>query len=160
MIIAVDFDETVVSQRGRAYEDISTPLQFVVGAKRALLSLKRAGHILILYSGRANRSLRLDPQLDPLVRAGRKLINMDRWIQNQPVNEARYQQMLNFVATELPDVFDAVDDGVQGKPGADLFIDDKALRLGHGAHAALWYNVGVMYGELFYGGDDGQAAQA
>lgn len=160
MIICIDFDDTVVSQRGRAYDDVTTPLYFVVGAEGALAALKRAGHTLILYSGRANRALRIDPYLDPLVRAGRKRINMDWWTANQPVNEARYQQMLTFVAEKLPGVFDAVDDGVQGKPSADMYIDDKALRLGHGAYAALWYNVAMMHGEPVYGVVDGQEAQA
>lgn len=155
MIIASDFDDSIVSQAGRDYEDVETPLRFMPGAKKALLSLKRAGHTLLLYSGRANRALRVDPNLNPLVRAGVKRINREWWEANQPVNEARYQQMLRFVDEELPGVFDAVDDGQQGKPSADIYIDDKALRLGHGADSVGWQTVAHRYGEPVYNSDGG-----
>ena len=155
MIIAVDFDNTVVIQDGRDYEDLETPLQMLPGARDGLLSLKDSGHILLLYSARANRALRIDPTLDPLVRAGVKKV-WRNWEENCILNEKRYQQMIDFVNAELPDVFDAIDDGGQGKPSADIYLDDKALRLGHGANAVNWRGVMLMYGESVYGGSNGQ----
>ncbi len=148
MLICVDFDDTVVSQRGRDYADVTTPLQFMPGARQGLLSLKAAGHTLVLYSGRANRSLRVDPNLDPLVRVGLKRVNMARWEENRVANQARFDQMIAFVDAELPGVFAAVDDGVQGKPSADMYIDDKALRLGYGTTGLGWTDVSSIYGNM------------
>lgn len=145
MIFCIDFDSTVVVQEGRDYEDIDTPFEFMPNAQAGLHSLKKAGHILLLYSCRANRALRIDPELDPLVRAGVKKINMTWWEFNQELNQARYEQMIGFVNAELPGVFDAIDDGEQGKPSADVYLDDKAIRLGPGAQT--WASVADIYGE-------------
>lgn len=150
MIIAVDFDDTIVSQAGRSYDDVTTPLAFLDGALAGLRALRRAGHVLLLFSGRANRALRVDPGLDPLVRAGVRRVNRARWEKQRVVNEARYQQMLAFVDASLPGLFAAVDDGQQGKPSADLFIDNRALRLGHGVLSVSWRAVAYMYGEPSY----------
>lgn len=140
---------------------MKTPLRFMPGAQAGLAALKRAGHVLVLYSGRANRALRIDPALDPLVRVGVKKIRREWWEANQPINEARYQQMLSFVAEHLSGVFDAVDDGQQGKPSADLYIDDKALRLGRGVDSVGWIGVAHRYGEPVYdGGSDGREEKA
>jgi hypothetical protein len=35
--------------------------------------------------------------------------------------------MRRFVAAELPGVFDAVDEGAQGKPIGDYIVDDKSI---------------------------------
>jgi len=150
VVICIDFDDTVVSQAGRAYEDVTTPLRLMSGARLALASLRRAGHTLLLCSARANRALRVDPMLDPLVRAGKRRFSRPEWERQQPVHEARYQQMLAFTAKELPGVFDAIDDGVQGKPHADLFLDDKAMRIGPGVLGATWLVVAQVYGEPVY----------
>lgn len=158
MIWAIDFDGCLISQ-DRPYDDLETPLQLLPGARRALLFLKEAGHTLLLYSARARASLRIDPNLDPLVRAGARGLDLKRWVKNQPLNEARYQQMISFVEQELPGVFDAIDDGVQGKPGADIYLDDKALRLGVGPYSVDWDEVAIMYGERpMPGGSDGKEA--
>jgi hypothetical protein len=151
VVISIDFDDTIVSQAGRAYDDVTTPLRFMPGAREALVSLKRAGHTLVLFSGRANRALREDPMLDPLIRAGKKRFDRARWERGREVNEARYQQMLAFVEAQLPGVFAAVDDGLQGKPSADLIIDDKAVRLGHGVIGLGWRQIAQMHGEPVYG---------
>ena len=154
MFIAVDFDDSIVSTRGRAYDDLTTPLSFVPGAKAGLLSLKKAGHMLLLYSARANRASREDPALDPMVRSGARKVHQKTWDADRALNQARYQQMLDFVATELPGVFDAIDDGTQGKPIADLFVDDRGLRLGHGPMTVSWSVVSQVYGEpIFSGGE-------
>lgn len=147
MIIAVDFDDTIVSQAGRAYDDVETPLEFMPGALEGLRALKRAGHRLIVFSGRASRALRVNPMLDPLAKAGVKSVNLERWEKSQPINEARYRQMLDFIAEHLAEVIDAVDDGTCGKVSADLYIDDKALRFGAPPLAAQWEVVASMWGE-------------
>lgn len=156
MIIALDFDGCIVSMAGRAYNDVTTPLKFMPGAKRALLSLRRAGHTLLLYSARANRAIRLDPQMDPLVRAGVRRVHKPAWEEDSALNEARYQQMVDFVAVELPGVFAAIDDGMQGKPCADLFVDDRALRYGHGVAGMGWNEIAHIYGEPVYGSTGGE----
>lgn len=146
MLIAVDFDGTIV-QDDRPYDDTTTPLRFVPNAREGLQALKRAGHTLLLWSARSNRALWYDPNLDPLVRAGIRRVNIDRWRRDQPLHLARYRQMLAFVGLCLPGVFAAVDDGQQGKPCADLFIDDRALRYGFGADAVGWSSIALLYGQ-------------
>lgn len=146
MILGVDFDGTLVGQ-DRPYDDLTTPLQLLPGAKEALIDLKRAGHVLLLYSARANRALRENPDLDPLVRAGRRRIHRGAWESARPLHEARYQQMVKFVAEALPGLFDAVDDGQQGKPVCDLFIDDHVIRIGDGINSVGWPQIARMLGE-------------
>lgn len=146
MVIAIDFDNTIVVQEG-AYDDVETPLRFMHGAKETLGQLKEAGHVLLLWSNRASHALRFDPAKDPFVRAGVKQVDPERWRKSQPVNEARYQQMLDFVATELPGVFDAIDDGSGSKPICDLFVDDKAVSFGKGLNGMSWYDIASVYGE-------------
>jgi len=150
MIVGVDFDGCVVDD-SHPYSDTETPLRFIPGAREGLASLKRAGHVLLLYSARANRALREDPNLDPLVRAGIRHVSRDAWLRARPIHEARFIQMLEFVYTEIPDVFDAIDDGLQGKPCVDLFIDDRAFRYGKGTLAAGWRTIAQLYGEPVYG---------
>lgn len=154
MLIAVDFDGTVVDSRGRAYDDVVTPLAFVPNAKAGLVSLQKAGHVLLLYSARANRGLREDAALDPMVRSGARKVHRKTWDADKLLNQARYQQMLDFVAKELPGVFAAIDDGVQGKPVADLFVDDRGMRLGSGPTAVSWAVVSRIYGESNFSGGE------
>ncbi len=146
MVISIDFDGTIVVQEG-AYDDVETPLRFMHGAKETLNQLKEAGHVLLLWSNRASHALRFDPTKDPFVRAGVKQVDPERWRKSQPVNEARYQQMLDFVAAELPGVFDAIDDGAGSKPICDLFVDDKAVSFGKGLNGMSWYDIASVYGE-------------
>ena len=143
MKIACDFDGTVVSQ-DHPYEDVTTPLEFIDGAKEALLSLKRAGHLLLLWSGRASRSLLVDPGLDPFVRAG--VVEADRrhWQESRHIHQARYDQMIEFVERELPGIFDAIDDGSAGKPSVDIFIDDRSMVM---RGPATWARIARQYGE-------------
>lgn len=149
--LAIDFDGTIVRQ-DRPYDDLETPLELIVDddgvtSKDALMSLKEAGHVLLLYSARSNRSLRINPRLDPLVRAGVRKINMEKWQKSQQLHIARYQQMLDFVAVELPGIFDAIDDGKAGKPvGIDFFIDDRVLRIGTGGLSVSWRDIMLAYG--------------
>lgn len=144
MIIAIDFDGTLVTQ-DRPYDDVTTPPEFMPGAKEAVLSLKRAEHILILYSGRANLALRKDWRRNPLWRNLIVKFNESRWEKNREINEARYQQMVEFVTKELPGVFDSIDDGSQGKVSADLFIDDRNFAFK--GEAGSWDEIRGILGE-------------
>lgn len=143
-VLAIDFDDTIVEQ-DHAYDDLTSPLVFKPGAHAALRALRAApSNTLLLYSGRASRALREDPMLDPLVRAGVKPLDRALWERRQPVNVARYEQMLAFVAAEIPGVFHAIDDGQQGKPSADKYIDDKALQFGGDGQG--WAEIARAYG--------------
>jgi hypothetical protein len=142
MIIAIDWDGTVVMQ-DLPYADTTTPPTFVPGAVEGLMALKRAGHKLVLYSARANRSLREDPYLDPLVRAGIRIVDEEAWLTDRVLHQARYDAMVAFVSAALSGVFDVIDDGEQGKPNVDLFIDDRmALALG-----VNWSMIASVYGD-------------
>jgi hypothetical protein len=143
MRIAVDFDGTIVTQ-DRPYNDVTTPMEFMPGAKEALQALRRAGHILLLWSARASRALLYDPNLDPLVRARAVEVNRQAWLDSRALHRARYDQMIQFVNQELPGIFDAIDDGLGGKPSVDLFIDDKAMAF---RGPATWARVQRVYGE-------------
>lgn len=147
MKIAIDYDGTIVKQ-DKPYADLESEPEFVDGAERGLRALKAAGHILLLWSARASRSLLFDPTLDPLVRSGAVSLDMERWRKSQALHVARYRQMLDFVAARLPGVFDAIDDGAGGKPSVDCFLDDKALRLGNGLGGVGWWTLTEMYGDI------------
>lgn len=147
MKIAIDYDGTVVKMN-RPYDDVETPPELVDGVERALRSLKAAGHVLLLWSARSSRALLFDPMLDPFIRAGVVPLDMNRWRSSQGLNVARHAQMLTFVATRLPGIFDAVDDGAGGKPNVDLFLDDRAIRLGNGMGGNSWWAIAEMYGEI------------
>jgi hypothetical protein len=138
MLLAVDFDGTIVDDR-HAYDDLKTPLRFLPGAREALRSLKAADHALILYSGRANPWLLRNPEMDPLVLAGLRKARDNP--QSLAVNRARYTQMLAFVKRELPGVFSLVWEH-QGKPAADVFIDDRSAPFREGG----WSAVAETYG--------------
>lgn len=149
MLIACDFDGTCVRE-DRPYADVTTPLELMPYAREALTSLKAAEHILLLWSGRASRALLEDPRLNPLVRAGVVRVNRDRWLLERHIHQSRYEQMISFVTTELAGVFDAVDDGMGGKPLVDLFVDNRALRLGGGLDGVGWRQIADRYGAPVY----------
>lgn len=141
MIVVVDFDGTVV-------EADASPPRLLSGAREGLLALRRAGHVLLLCSARANRASLEDPRLDPLVRAGvRRAPTPSAWERERAWSLARYREMCAFVSRELPGVFHAIDDGMQGKPIADLYLDDRALRMGPGPGAVGWARVAEAFGE-------------
>jgi hypothetical protein len=150
VVIAIDFDGTLVED-DRPYEDTFTPLVLKPNARTALAMMKAAGHTLILYSARANRAMLFNPELNPLVRNGYQgdPSGSPFWAWSQEVHWARWFQMIDFLATELPGVFDAIDDGAQGKPQADLFIDDKAVRFGQGIGAFNWEQLARLFGVAY-----------
>lgn len=124
MKIALDWDGTIVTM-DRAYDDLRTPPKFMPGAVAGLRSLKAAGHILLLYSARASRALREDPMLDPLIASGKVPFDRSQWERSRVIHVARYNEMLLVAGTALRGIFDAIDDGRQGKPSVDLFVDDR-----------------------------------
>jgi len=146
VILAIDFDGTLVSQF-RPYDDLTSPLQLNPGARGALVALKAAGHTIVVFSARASAWVRLDPRTDPLVRAGARKVDLADWYRKQPLHEARYQEMVKFCREELAGLVDAVDDGLQGKPQADVFIDDRALRYDPGGNFGYtWDEIRSVYG--------------
>jgi hypothetical protein len=112
--------------------------------------LRRAGHTLLLYSARSNRASLDDPTLDPLVRAGVRKVHQAQWLAEKVLYEHLFQQMVDFVAKELPGVFDAIDDGRQGKPHVDMFIDDRATRFGQGTLGMGWAQIAASFGQPDY----------
>lgn len=154
MIIAVDFEGTLVSQPVDAADEDEF-LELHPDARFGLDALKAAGHVLVLVSCRANRARRLDWKLDPLWLRGAVPFDKLAWERERSAWQASYERMVSFVERELPGVFDAIDDGRQGKVDADLYIDDKALRAGHG----VWRMVADNYGEESWEDED-QAAVA
>jgi hypothetical protein len=151
VVIVVDFDGTVVDVQNSA-----TPtLHLKAGAREGLESLKRAGHTLLLCSARANRAQRIDFQLDPLVRSGDRRVRLSTEEGQHALARLRYQEMLDFVAKELPGVFNAVDDGCQGKAIADVYLDDRAVRVGPGVLGIGWRGIMEMYGQIVYGDREG-----
>lgn len=145
MRFAIDLDDTLVEQE-HPYDDFTSPLKLKPGAREALLALKRSGHVLLLFSARASRALLFDPDLDPLVRAGARKVDRAKWQAQLPIHWGRYRQMIEFVAQELPGIFDAIDDGAQGKPSVDYFIDDKSIRFGAGFGGVSWPQIAKLYG--------------
>jgi hydroxymethylpyrimidine pyrophosphatase-like HAD family hydrolase len=150
MVFVIDFDGTVVH--------LDAPLRLKPGARKALLALKTAGHTLLLFSARSNRARRFNEELDPLfvpppvtliavagkVMAQLRDPDVDR-LRVQAYNEALHRQMVDFVNRELPGVFDAIDDGTQGKPVADYYIDDKSLNPALPGYDWEW--IGHTFGE-------------
>lgn len=142
MIIGIDFDGTLIEQS----DDFDNgDLRLLMHAREALQALKRAGHILIVHSGRANLAHREDWKLNPLWRDGVVPFDESRWAKNRPLFEARYQAMVAFVKKELAGLIDAIDDGRQGKPSVDLWIDDRAI--GRFGVDIDWRDIVQWYGE-------------
>lgn len=142
LLIACEFDGTIVSTE-RLFEDTESPFELIPGALRGLRSLRAAGHVLLLFSARANRANRENATLDPLVRSGRIKVDAELWAKNRAMYQARYEHMVNFVTVRLPGIFDAIDDGLQGKPAVDLLIDAKTIGLVPGVG---WSRIVHLYG--------------
>lgn len=141
MKIAIDFDDTIVKQN-KPYDQTDGKFDFVAGAKEALQSLKAAGHILLLWSARASKHHRFNIRLDPLYAVKPwEPKDLERFY---AVNQARFKEMVEFVQRELPGIFDAIDEGTAGKPTVDMFIDDRACRLG--STGSSWDEIRETYG--------------
>lgn len=145
MIIAVDFDGTIVSEN-RRFDDLTTKLEFMPGAFEGLHSLKRAGHILMVHSARYCPSKWEDWKEHPLHQPPR-LFDPAIWARSADLWKRRYEQMEEFLSAELPGVFECVWTG-RGKPsGVDLFIDDRCMHNDGSAHAPDWYAIAETWGE-------------
>ena len=142
MLIAVDWDGTCISN-SRPWDDTEIPMKLLPGAHAGLEALKNAGHTLLLYSARANRASMYLSEFDPLVREGvYSGIKLDK---TREIAAKRYRQMLEFVEKELSGIFDGIDDGRQGKPVADLYIDDRAVTFG--PRGMNWRQIASVYGD-------------
>jgi hypothetical protein len=117
LLLGVDFDGTLVEEGVR-------PLRWRAGAREALLSLKAAGHQLVLHTGRATPRHELGPgpaaqlEAEEFWRVGLVPRDVeDHW--------ARFGEMQAFLVAEgCWDLFDAVWQSA-GKPPCDTFIDDR-----------------------------------
>jgi len=142
MRIAVDFDDTIVLT-DKPYDQIDGKFRFVPGAVQALQQLKAAGHILLLWSARASLHHRRDWRLNPLAKKPPRSTDA-AMVVHYRTNQARFDEMVAFVNRELDGIFDAIDEGTGGKPTVDIFIDDRALKLGPGGLS--WGEVANQYG--------------
>lgn len=138
MIIAVDYDGTVVED-GAPLD----PPKVRAGAKAALVALRRAGHVLVLFSCRSNAAHRLNWRLNPLWTEAIIPFDEADWERQREIWEAMHQLMIKHVEEELPGVFHVVDQGLQGKPVADVYLDDRAFRMSRRS----WPEVAMLYGE-------------
>jgi hypothetical protein len=144
VIISVDFDGTVVERSGQ-YGERGEQLVVIEEAAIALKSLKEAGHSLILTSCRANTAQRKDWRKNPLWALGIVPFDEDNWAKNRLKWERAYHNMIKCVNRELPGIFDAIDNGEQGKVIAHLYLDDRAFRITYGS----WKTVAETYGDGF-----------
>lgn len=126
MVIAIDFDGTLVSE-DRDFADVETPFKLEPDAREALRRLKQAGHTVLVYSARGNVANRYRVEADPLVRAGKRFVHEATWELGRHLAEARFKAMVACIEAEFPGLVDAIDDGRQGKPVADLYIDNRAI---------------------------------
>jgi hypothetical protein len=126
--------------------DLKTPLVFMPGADLVLRLLKASGHVLILSSGRSNLALREDWQRNPLWAKRLEPFDQVKWAKEKIIHQARYDQMLDFIDKNLPDVFAYIDNGNQGKISADVYLDDKAIRMNGGWLSLDWPAIGSIYG--------------
>lgn len=142
MIFAIEFDGVVVRESYTEEAPVLLP-----GARAGLYALKRAGHTLVLTSARSNRALRFNPELNPL---GPQFATDEARLEFCEHHQRRYLAMAEFVAAELPDVFDLIDDGAQGKVSADVYLDARSVAFGFGVLSNDWVKVGRRYGEFDY----------
>lgn len=152
MIIVIDFDGTVVSD-DREFTDCVTPFVLMPFVNDGLRSLIAAGHTLILSSCRANRAQRFNPALnfdehdeDPDV-IDWKIVEYRQIVCE--MHRQRYAHMVRWVRENLPGIFEHIDDGVQGKIIADLYIDNRGVSYGEQRLALDWLGIARTWGETF-----------
>lgn len=114
LVLGIDFDETLVDQG---------PLRWRPYAKEAMLALKRAGHTLVLHSGRAT-------PIPGGIAPGSRL-EADAFWRNGSVPTVveemwqRFVEMRAFLQAEgVWDLFEVWQR--PGKPHVDRFYDDRA----------------------------------
>jgi len=144
MKICVDFDGTVVEENGEFYSGGGPEkFEFIPFAQQALRALHRAGHFLILSSCRANREKRFGPEIfiDDTIPTDWRVV--EKRLELCTIHQRRFEGMRQFIRSNLPGVFDVIDEGTLGKPIADLYFDNRAF-LVRGARE--WERVGNLYG--------------
>ena len=146
MIISVEFDTAVAGKHAYGASKVPIRKAAIIG----LRALKSAGHTLVLTSPRANKALRIDRNLDPLVRDGTIHIDKQTWSLHRAVHSRRYSAMLSAIKP-IEALFDAVDDGEQGPLVVDLAINGGTAV--NGAHMSMsprkaWYELAITYGQL------------
>lgn len=154
MIVCVEFDGALVVKGAQAYGDVVTPFTPIKGALQGALGLKAAGHEMLLYSARANRAARFAPWLDPLApeeldelpNGGPDYTAIEARQRVCEVERQRFEHMVRWVMATLPNVF-VIDDGAQGKPFADLYIEPNGVRLGADRFALDWVQVVRTWGD-------------
>lgn len=99
--IVVDFDGTIA---GDKYPDIGKPLP---GVKVALQKLLDAGYEVVIYSARTRKN---DGRPNHV--AGDQIEKIKKWLKENDIPHTR------------------LDDGYNGKPHAEHYIDNKALHYG------------------------------
>ena len=100
MVVAVDFDGTIVDNSHPSVGAIKP------GVKAALAALRAQGHIIVIWSCRTN--------LVP-------------YKQSEENHRKCIEDMFNaLVDNDIP--FDYIDNGMQGKVAADVYVDDRSLR--------------------------------
>lgn len=134
MIIAVDFDSVATR--------IGPDLLCIAGARESLAALKKAGHVLLLWSPRTNRARQHLAEFDPLVRAG---VTGDAQDDASRASwAAADREMRAFVDEYLAGYFDAIDDGRQGCPCVDLWVMARSVSV---TDRAGWAALSGLYGE-------------
>ena len=146
MIISIDFDRALAAPH--SYDAVDVRLR--ASAVRALAALRKAGHVLVLTSPRANLSLRVDPELNPLVRAGVVRIDRGTWESSRGVHSARFKTMLEAIKP-VGHLFAAVDDGGQGPLLVDLAVTGDLVINGRSMAVEprrAWAELAITYGDI------------
>ena len=105
--IAVDFDDTLFVSK---YPEVGDVKQ---GAKEALQLFRELGYTICIWSARASHyDYDIYTNVDPSLK-----------VPERPT----FRTMVECLDShKIP--YDEIDDGSKGKPGADFYIDDKAIR--------------------------------
>jgi len=99
--LVVDFDGTIARD---SYPDIGAPMP---GVKVSLQKLLDSGYEIIIFSARLRKN---DGRPDNVVKEQKK--DMEAWLKEYEIPHTR------------------IDEGYDGKPHADYYIDNKALHYG------------------------------
>ncbi len=146
MIISVEFDRALAAPHAYAAEEV----RLRQSAVNALVALRRAGHVLIVTSPRSNLAARVDPSLNPLVRAGAVRIDPKTWAASRETHSRRYTAMLRALKP-LGALIAAVDDGAQGPLLVDMAITGDTVVNGRSMATEprrAWAELALTYGDV------------
>lgn len=106
--ICVDFDGTICDHEFPKIGKVKP------GAKEALETFKRLGYYIIIWSCRT-------------CSWDKEIFNLPEEMDCHSLERLHVKNMVEYLAQEqIP--YDIIDDGFKGKPVADFYIDDKAIR--------------------------------